>query len=363
MSSDETSFLEEMRALRTRGSGTTNPRKRSRLASTTGGSDDENAPSTPLPELLSTGNVLVSRNVATAVKTYAKKQKLRGDQETQLDTFLTDSQTVHDAKIFIGLLAVQNDLQKIIATKPPYAVSAELKVNIQGYVIPVLLSPKLGSYKGDLPVQHVFNIIKKHRFDTPPGFEHNPAERGKIIVIIQDAFTQGCSKLKKLLSASVKILQGKKAVDLPREKHQNLFGLAQSFVDGSKCCINGGLCGCITLMRKIFLKYPGPTFWDELDRRLVLMREAAAEDPDPDAIVDMFDGLIDDDKINHGNIDIVYEGTDDIQEEVDATIAATVIDAAITVGPDADTDASGASGGDPPVVLDAGGADAAGMAA
>ncbi|KAJ7112274.1 hypothetical protein C8R44DRAFT_882654 [Mycena epipterygia] len=359
MSSDETSFLEEMRALRTRGSGTTNPRKRSRLASTTGRSDDENTPSTPLPELLSTGNVLVSRNVATTVKTYAKKQKLCGDQETQLDTFLTDSQTVRDAKIFIGLLAVQNDLQKIIATKSPYAVSAELKVNIQ----PVLLSPKLGSYKGDLPVQLVFNIIKKHRFDTPPGFEHNPAERGKIIVVIQDAFTQGRSKLKKLLLASVKISQGKKTVDLPREKHQNLFGLAQSFVDGSKCHINGGLCGCIALMRKIFLKYPGPTFWDELDRRLVLMREAAAEDPDPDAIVDMFDGLIDDDKINHGNVDIVYEGTDDIQEEVDATIAATVIDAAITVGPDTDTDASGASGGDAPAVPDAGGADAAETAA
>lgn len=89
-------------------------------------------------------------------------------------------------------------------------------MNIQAYVIPVLLSPNLVAYKGDQPVQLVFvrvlsfdltvsivivcqSIIKKHRFDTPPGFEHNAAERGKIIVVIQDAFTQGRSKLKKLV--------------------------------------------------------------------------------------------------------------------------------------------------------------------
>lgn len=91
MSSDEATFLEEMRALRARGSTTaTNPRKRRLPLGSAAASDDENErPSTPLPSLLSTGNILVSRNVATAVKTYAKKQKLRGDQETQVETFLT----------------------------------------------------------------------------------------------------------------------------------------------------------------------------------------------------------------------------------------------------------------------------------
>jgi len=68
----------------------------------------------------------------------------------------------------------------------------------------------------------------------------------------------------------------------------------------------------------------------------------------------MFDGLVGDDKINHGNIDIVYEGTDDIHQEVDATIAASVIDAAITVAPDADPDANGTVQ-DPPAGSNVGG--------
>lgn len=94
-SDDDAQFREEMEALRARASAmpsATQANKRRRTDSSPGptrGSDDENEDTLPpLPPLLSTGNVLVSRNVTTAVKAYAKKQKLRGEQLTQVDTFL-----------------------------------------------------------------------------------------------------------------------------------------------------------------------------------------------------------------------------------------------------------------------------------
>ncbi|KAJ7796349.1 hypothetical protein B0H14DRAFT_3551143 [Mycena olivaceomarginata] len=127
---------------------------------------------------------------------------------------LQDTQTVRDAKLYVSLLSLQNDLQKIIATKPAYTVSPELKVNIKAYVAPVLLSPKLPAYKGDEPVGLVF----------------------------------GRSKFKKLLSASVQIRRDKKFEMLPPEKHQNLYSLAQAFVNDTKCRINAGLVGRIALM-------------------------------------------------------------------------------------------------------------------
>ncbi|KAJ7840001.1 hypothetical protein B0H14DRAFT_3458454 [Mycena olivaceomarginata] len=59
-----------------------------------------------------------------------------------------------------------------------------------------------------------------------------------------------------------------------------------------------------------------------------------------------FDAYIDEDKEAHGNVEIVYQGTDDIQEEVDASIvAAGLIDAAITVNA-GDAGAAGTNGGD-----------------
>ncbi|KAJ6543802.1 hypothetical protein B0H10DRAFT_2281533 [Mycena sp. CBHHK59/15] len=343
--SDDEAFMQKMQALVANRPTHSNPRKRPRNDSTPshGGSDDENEtiPSTLL-QPLSISNALVSRNVAANVKNYAKKRKLRGDQLTEVDTFLVDTQTVRDAKLYIGILGIQNDLQKLIAAKPPYAVTPELKVNIQAYMAPILLSSKLGSYKGEEPSQLVFDLIKKHRFDMPAGFEHNPAICAKLLAAIQEALTQARSRYKKLLFASVKVMQNKLVIDLPVEKHQNLFGLAQSFVDGSKCRINGGLVGRIALMRAVFLEYPGTNFYDKLDTRLVLMRKTAGGDAE--AIDLMFEGLIVEDKQNHGDVEIVYQGTDDIQEEVDATIAAAgVIDAAITVS----ADATGDDGMDP----------------
>ncbi|KAJ6632335.1 hypothetical protein B0H10DRAFT_12301 [Mycena sp. CBHHK59/15] len=279
------------------------------------------------------GSGPATRNATMAVKNYAKKQKLRGEQVTQLDTFLNDVQTVREGKLFVLLLALQNDVGNIIVAAPSFTVSPELKTNIQSYALAVLLSPKLAQYQGDLSVQHVMEILMKHRFDMPLGIENNPADMQKVTSAIQDAFTQCRSSCKKKLFASVRVTRtnesGQKIiVDLEPSQHQNLFALAQALVDGTKCRITNALCGRIALMRDVFLQNSGTTYWTDLDKALVVMRQIAkGNDEARDA---MFEELIITDKELHGAVDIVYQPTNDVQQEVDDLIDASSADAAST---------------------------------
>ncbi|KAJ6610231.1 hypothetical protein B0H10DRAFT_1954040 [Mycena sp. CBHHK59/15] len=243
-----------------------------------------------------------------AVKNYAKKQKLRGEQVTQLDTFLNDVQTVREGKLFVLLLALQNDVGNIIVAAPSFTVSPELKTNIQSYALAVLLSPKLAQYRGDLSVQHVMEILMKHRFDMPLGIENNPADMQKLFASVRVTRTN---------ESGQKII-----VDLEPSQHQNLFALAQALVDGTKCRITNALCGRIALMNS------GTTYWTDLDKALVVMRQIAkGNDEARDA---MFEELIITDKELHGAVDIVYQPTNDVQQEVDDLIDASSADAAST---------------------------------
>ncbi|KAJ7715592.1 hypothetical protein B0H14DRAFT_3522584 [Mycena olivaceomarginata] len=181
-----------------------------------------------------------------------------------VDTFLNDTPTVREGKIFSLLLGLQNDVGNIIVAAPAFSVSAELQTNIKSYALAVMLSPKLAQYHGDLPVQHVINILKKHRFDMPPGIENNPADMQKITAAVQYAFTQDRSSLKKKNSTS--------------------------------------------------------SFWSSLDAAVSLMRTAA--DGNEEACEAMFEDLIIADKALHGAVDIVYQAMNNIQQEVDDLIVA-----------------------------------------
>ncbi|KAJ7211302.1 hypothetical protein GGX14DRAFT_565175 [Mycena pura] len=331
-------FAERMKAAAAQRESYTTPvhtaRKRTRhdLSSAAPSDDDrDEIPMNPL-SILNTSRS-ATRNTATVVKSFAKKQKLRGEQLTQLDSFLNDTPTVREGKIFTLLLSLQNDVGNIIVAAPAFSVSPELKTNIQSYTHAVLLSPKLAQYRGDLPVQHVMNILKKHRFDMPPGIENNPADMHKITSAIQDAFTQCRSSCKKKLFASVRVMRvnesgAKVPFDLEPAQHQNLFALAQALVEGTKCRITNSLCGRIALMRDVYLQNSGAAFWTDLDRALGVMRTVA--NGNEDARDAMFEELILADKALHGAVDITYQVTNDVQQEVDDLIDAASADAAST---------------------------------
>lgn len=152
--------------------------------------------------------------------------------------FHKDPASLREAKLFVYLLAIVNQIDKIVASKPAWEVSADLNVsssecwlqsisptrdlctqtNIQKFALAVLLSSKINVYKGDGPTNsllvrlrfttssytdlHVYiqAIIKKYRFDLPAGIENNPADWAKVVAVGQDALTQKRSRIKKAVS-------------------------------------------------------------------------------------------------------------------------------------------------------------------
>ncbi|KAJ7705698.1 hypothetical protein B0H14DRAFT_2647266 [Mycena olivaceomarginata] len=307
------SFQERMLAVAARGPTEASSRKRPRTASDVGRDDNDMPPPDAFSSPISGVN-------------YAKKLKIRGEPLTQLDTFLNDTQSVREGKLFCLLLAVSADIANIVAAAPAFAVSCRAQTQYPALRYAVFLSPKLGMYRGDVPIQH--DIIKKHRFDLPPGIENSPADMAKIEKAIQDAFTQGRSTFKKKGGDKI-------AVDLPAAEHQNLFGLAQAFVDGTKCRITNALCGRIALMRSVYLETSGQTFWTELDKALVCMRETS--NGSAETIDEMFEDLITEDKALHGAVDIVYQTINDVQQEVDDLIDASAANVASTPAVDLDS--------------------------
>ena len=76
------------------------------------------------------------------------------------------------AKLFVGMLSLENKVDAFRSAAPPYQLSEELKVlptfshfsyvanftcktNITNYGIAVMLSVNISAYKGDVPRNHV----------------------------------------------------------------------------------------------------------------------------------------------------------------------------------------------------------------
>ncbi|KAJ7871649.1 hypothetical protein B0H14DRAFT_3568761 [Mycena olivaceomarginata] len=228
---------------------------------------DDNPGSTPIPGLNLAHPRSATQNAVNAVQVFCQETEVSRRAIDSGDTFLNDTPTVREGKIFSLLLGLQNDVGNIIVAAPAFSVSAELQTNIKSYALAVMLSPKLAQYRGDLPVQHVIN---------------NPADMQKITAAVQYAFTQDRSSLKKKLFASVRVSQ---------------LNEAGAFVDGTKCRITNALCGRIALMRDIYLQNSTSSFWSSLDAALSLMRTAA--DGNEQACDAMFEDLIIADKALH----------------------------------------------------------------
>ncbi|KAJ7480286.1 hypothetical protein B0H11DRAFT_2233408 [Mycena galericulata] len=92
---------------------------------------------------------------------------------------MKDPPALREAKAYAQNLHVENLINKIVVATPPWQVSDDLNKNIYSYAAAILLSVKLSAYKGSIPKNILFAILKKHRFDLPSGIEHNPANRSR----------------------------------------------------------------------------------------------------------------------------------------------------------------------------------------
>ncbi|KAJ7698600.1 hypothetical protein B0H17DRAFT_1196707 [Mycena rosella] len=256
--------------------------------------------------------VLPNQNIVAAARHYADKKRLRGEQLTEIDVFLKDPPSLRETKMMANLLALGNQVEKIVTSKAGYEVSADLETNIYKYAPAVLLSSKVTVYK---------------------GLENVPAAWAKITAVAQEALTQKRSNIKKAIRASV---HG----DDP--EHQNIFDLAKVIVKGTQCTVNVVLCAHITLMRAVYLKVPGPKFWDKLDVRLAKIRKESGGDAGKITRAFRHILTIDQDKHSAKDYDLDEKTVDNFQQKVDNLIDVGAVDAATSAQADT-TSAQGAS--------------------
>ncbi|KAF8136028.1 hypothetical protein K438DRAFT_1996993 [Mycena galopus ATCC 62051] len=273
--------------------------------------------------------VSANLNIVAATKLYANKKRLRADQVTELEQFANDPSSLREIKLLANLFAFGNELGKLVASQPSYEVSADLNTNVAKYAIAILLSNNITTYKGDAATDALMIVVKKLRFDLPPGLENIPTDWAKVVGAGQYALTQRRSKIKKVVRASLK--PDEDGVYAPNTEHQNIYDLAQAVIKDTQCKVSVELCARIALMRNVYLKHPGNNFWDKLDNRLSKIRNAAKGDKKK--IVRAFRQALTDDQNKHGTKTYVLDENvvDTFQREVDDLLAIGFADAATSV--------------------------------
>ncbi|CAA7258815.1 unnamed protein product [Cyclocybe aegerita] len=124
------------------------------------------------------------------------------------------------------------------------SIGQSKKTNITNYGIAVLLSVNVSAYKGDIPRNHVLDILKRYRFDLPAGIEHDYANWEKISTFVGYSLTQTRARVKKLIKDSIKA-------------NTNIFSLAQMIVHSTPCRTTIQLCSRVALMRAVHAECNG----------------------------------------------------------------------------------------------------------
>ncbi|KIJ89892.1 hypothetical protein K443DRAFT_15720 [Laccaria amethystina LaAM-08-1] len=168
------------------------------------------------------------------------------------------------AKLFVCLLSVKNKIDTFRSAAPPYQVLDGLKTNINNYSIAVLLSVNISAYKGDIPCNHILNILKRYRFDMPPGIEHDYANWEKITTAVSYSLTQTHARVKKLVQDSI-------------VQDTNVFALVQVIVHGTPCWPTVQLCSRWAVHQEC---KGSEKYWNLIDQRLALVRRLAGIDAD-----------------------------------------------------------------------------------
>jgi hypothetical protein len=270
---------------------------------------DEDPPSTsqqPLPPTVS--------NVADASRRYALKKKLRPEQRDEVDAFLLDTALGRQAKLFTCIMSLENKVDAFRSVAPPYQLSDELKTNINNYGVAVMLSINISAYKGDIPRNHVLDILKRYRFDLPPGIEHDYANWEKISTFVGYALTQARARVKKLIRDSIK-------------SNTNVFSLAQLIVHSTPCRTTVQLCARVALMRAIHAECSGnEKYWNLIDARLEFIRTKAGSSASKTARA--FNEILRVDRAKYGageDYEIADTIADEWQQRVDDVVAGGVV--------------------------------------
>ncbi|EDR02850.1 uncharacterized protein LACBIDRAFT_332038 [Laccaria bicolor S238N-H82] len=215
-----------------------------------------------------------------------RQQQLTPYQRTEADQFIKVYSFSCCMMIFLQLCSVKNKLDEIVKTAPPFTVSGPLFENMKSLVVAVLLSAKLGAYKGSLPRDHVFTLIKKDGVHLPAGFEKNAYTLKVINSAIQDELTQAHSRIKKMIKESV-------------VASETIFELTTAVITNTHSSVTVPLCARLALLCKLYTEVSDATYWDKVDARLKLIRTMAGDDTMK--ITRTFEKILEGDQAKYGD--------------------------------------------------------------
>ncbi|KAJ7156571.1 hypothetical protein C8R43DRAFT_1125762 [Mycena crocata] len=282
--------------------------------------DDDELPVIPSSEA-PTGDPSESNgNMVAFGRRYATHRRLKPSQITEVEAFAADSVATRQVKLFALVLGVNSKLDAIVAAKPAFKVSLALDKNLRQLAHGVTISSKLASYKGNSAKKHLLNIVKKNRFDLPPGIEFIASDWGLVKSSCRKPPDTDPGRVQKMCTCSViassssLILTQFLFIPLaclviytqlkasmpagPATDHINIFVLGQSFVKDTETVLTIELCSRIALMRQQYKLYPGDNFWDQLDNRLAWLRKTS--NYDETKITRAFKAILNDDRSSHG---------------------------------------------------------------
>ncbi|KAJ7717129.1 hypothetical protein B0H16DRAFT_445966 [Mycena metata] len=231
-------------------------------------------------------------NMLALAKHCDTHKRLKPSQTTELEVFAADSVAVHQVKLYAISLSIEAKLESIVAATPEFSVSSSLDKNIRQLAYGVMVSVKISSYKGSIATAHLLNILKKERLGLPTGIEFIASDWARVKSRAEYHLTQCRATFKKWLKASM-------PTKASSAEHTNIFALGQRFVKDTQTVLTVELCARIALMRQRYILFPGDSFWDELDKRLVWMRKQANHDAAK--IARGFKLVLAEDREKHGN--------------------------------------------------------------
>ncbi|TFK20013.1 hypothetical protein FA15DRAFT_600427 [Coprinopsis marcescibilis] len=220
--------------------------------------------------VLRTNATLQAHHVASCsnLSPYASKE---------LEDFVGERKINREMLLMAKLLAIQAKVTLVIAPPGIYELRKPLLDNITSYVLAVLLSPKLSTYKGAIPGESVMSVLKRLNVNVPANLNTDHHVYNTIKTAVSSELTQCRSKIKKAVSHSSCPLNG---------SDQAIWSLADSLTDDTQCSITIALCARLALLvswpRSHFMNITDlwNKFWDHVNKRLELMRTMSKGDSD-----------------------------------------------------------------------------------
>ncbi|KZT08874.1 uncharacterized protein LAESUDRAFT_712495 [Laetiporus sulphureus 93-53] len=163
-------------------------------------------------------------------------------------------------------------------------ILSHVLMNIDKYIIRLLLSSRVSAYNGTPILKLLLKIIERKRWGLKPSCIHDENGKwNKIITYAPDCLTQRKAEVKKLLDVSIeddtsvnadseKTYKGKNIIELCNALHQIGKKLIST---GTDVVVTPEMCARIALLRLVFLENPTGKYWSAVDQTLANIRKKA----------------------------------------------------------------------------------------